>query len=399
MISPTCRRSALLQLNMGEGKSSVIIPLVASTLADGSNLTRIVTLKPLSNQMFQLLVSRLSNLADRRIFYVPFSRDLRMRTYSPDHIISTDIPEIISTLYRKCAVEGGVLVVQPEHLFSQKLTRIDTLLASHDDPEKCDIAKGLSELQSWLARVSRDVLDESDEILHVRNQLVYTTGQQMPVEDHPNRWYTTQQVFGLLVRRHAALLHARFPQSFELDQSQKGFPTMRILDRNVSRKVSSLIADDALTGALSTLSIAVLSTSVRSATLRFIVDKEVAVEDRRLVRAQFSGTTHWSGILLLRGLLVDGDGVLGYVLRERRWRVDYGLDPSRTRLAVPYRAKVKRLTDPSEQHIAEAEHSVGRTEHKGRVWSSRRGHCADLSELLLWRFNKAASTRVLVFAH
>jgi len=151
---------------MGEGKSSVIIPLVAATLANGSNLARIVTLKPLSNQMFQLLVSRLSDLADRRIFCVPFSRDLRM---------STGMLETISTLYRQCAVQGGVLVVQPEHIFSQKLTSIDTLLAARDQPGKRDIAKGLSELQSWLARVSRDVLDESDEILHVRYQLIYTT--------------------------------------------------------------------------------------------------------------------------------------------------------------------------------------------------------------------------------
>ena len=47
------------------------------------------------------------------------------------------------------------------------------------------------------------------------------------------------------------------------------------------------------------------------------------------------------GIFLLRGLLIDVDGILGYVLKERRWRVDYGLDPSRTLLAVPYRAKVR----------------------------------------------------------
>ncbi len=364
MISPTCRRSALLQLNMGEGKSSVIIPLVAAALADGSNLARIVTLKPLSNQMFQLLASRLSDLADRRIFYVPFSRDLRM---------STSMLETISTLYRQCAVEGGVLVVQPEHIFSHKLTCINTLLASRDEPGKRDIAKGLSELQRWLARVSRDVLDESDEILHVRCQSVYTTGQQMLVEDHPNRWYTTQQVFSLL-RGYATRLHASFPRSFELDQSQKGFPMMRILDPNVSRKISSLIADDALNGTLSTLPITVLSNSVRDATRRFVIVKEVPVEDRQLVRARFSGTAHWNGILLLRGLLVDGDGILCYVLKERRWRVDYGLDPSRTLLAVPYRAKVKRLTNPLEKHIAEAEYRTYRAQGQSLVtpmWPSR----------------------------
>ena len=315
---------------MGEGKSSVIVPLVAATLADGSNLTRIVTLKPLSNQMFQLLLSRLSGLTDRRIFYVPFSRNLEM---------SASVVQSIRTLYTRCVDDGGVLVVQPEHLLSQKLMCIDTLITSDDDREKLSTARQLKDLQRWLVRVSRDVLDESDEILHVRYQLVYTAGEQMSVEDYPNRWSTTQQVFSRL-RAHAARLHASFPKTFELDQTQNGFPTMRILDQEVSRQISSLISEDALGGALSTLSLAVLSPSIRDATRRFIIQKEVSVEDHELIRSHCSGTTLWSGILLLRGLLVDGEGILGYVLKERRWRVDYGLDPSRTLIAVPYRAKV-----------------------------------------------------------
>jgi hypothetical protein len=318
---------------MGEGKSSVIVPLVAATLADGSKLARIVTLKPLSNQMYQLLLSRLSDLADRRVFYVPFSRDLPM---------SASVVQSISALYRQCVKEGGVLVVQPEHLLSQKLMCIDTLVTSQAEREKLPTARQLDKLQSWLADVSRDVLDESDEILHVRYQLVYTSGGQMPVEDHPNRWSTTQQVFSRL-RAHATRLHARFPRMFELDQVQKGFPTMRILGREVSRCVSSLIVEDALGGAFSTLSLAVLAPSIREATRRFIIQKKVSVKDHRLIRSHCSGTTLWSGILLLRGLLVDGEGILGYVLKERRWRVDYGLDPrtGRTLLAVPYRAKVR----------------------------------------------------------
>ena len=47
--------------------------------------------------------------------------------------------------------------------------------------------------------------------------------------------------------------------------------------------------------------------------------------------------------LLLRGLLALGSGVLLYVFKQRRWRVDFGLDPGRTMLAVPYRAKVIQL--------------------------------------------------------
>src|SRR5258706_15699947 len=54
-------------------------------------------------------------------------------------------------------------------------------------------------------------------------------------------------------------------------------------------------------------------------------------------------------ILLLRCLL--GHGVLLTVLKEKRWRVDYGLDVSRSMLAVPYRAK------DSPSHRAEFGHT------------------------------------------
>jgi hypothetical protein len=47
---------------------------------------------------------------------------------------------------------------------------------------------------------------------------------------------------------------------------------------------------------------------------------------------------------------MDGEGILGYVLKERRWRVDYGLDPSRTLLAVPYRAKVCGINLAAKYH-------------------------------------------------
>ncbi len=336
MIAPGSKRSISLQLNMGEGKSSVIVPLIASTLANGSNLMRVVTPKPLSNQMFELLVHRLSGLANRPIFYVPFSRSLRL---------DTSLVQNISELYRRCVDEGGVLVVQPEHILSQKLMRINTLLAPHGNHEKLSIANDLGVLENWVAKVSRDVLDESDEILHVRYQLVYTAGEQMPVDDHPNRWVTTQEVLGRL-KVHAMRLRSRYPKMLEFNRTQRGFPTVRILDRAVSQEISSLIIDDALGGALSTLPLAVLSPPIREAIRGFVVRKHVTDEDRELILSRCAGSSLWCGILLLRGLLMDGEGILGYVLEQRRWRVDYGLDPSRTLLAVPYRAKVSLYVIP-----------------------------------------------------
>jgi len=329
---------------MGEGKTSVVIPLVASTLANGSNLVRVVTLKPLSNQMFQLLVSRLSGLANRPIFYVPISRSLRM---------NTPLVRTIRSLFERCVSEGGVLVVQPEHILSLKLTDIDNLLSprrssdgdsiAHDlgvspDQER-PLTHELAALQDWLAKVSRDVLDESDEIIRVRYQLVYSSGVQIPVDDHPNRSTTIQQVFSRL-QTHAMKLCASFPKMVAIDATQRGFPIIHILDSAIIQRISSLIIDDALQGRLSNLPAGIIPSSVQAAARRFISQAEVSDIDHGLIYSRYAGTTFFNGILLLRGLLMEGEGVLGHVLKEQRWRVDYGLDPSRTLLAVPYRAKV-----------------------------------------------------------
>ena len=48
MMSPRSQGNTALQLNMGEGKSSVIVPMVAAALANGRELLRVVVLKSLA---------------------------------------------------------------------------------------------------------------------------------------------------------------------------------------------------------------------------------------------------------------------------------------------------------------------------------------------------------------
>jgi len=219
---------------------------------------------------------------------------------------------------------------------------IDLLLTPHgddDQSEKLLVAHELGELQDRMANISRDVLDESDELLHVRYQLVYTSGQQMPVDDHPNRWAIIQQVFSTL-EAHAEKLHRASPKKFEFNTTRRGFPVIRVLDSTVFQEMATLIINDASEGRLSNLQLGVLPLSTREATCRFMAQRDVPSGDFDLIYSHCKGTTLFKGILLLRGLLMEGEGILLYVLKERRWRVDYGLDPSRTLLAVPYRAKV-----------------------------------------------------------
>lgn len=329
MISPSSGTSTVLQLNMGEGKSSVVVPIVAATLANGRRLVRVVVLKPLWRQMFQLLVSRLAGLAGRRIYYLPFGRHIHLGDAQAQQI---------QDMYDECIREGGILLVQPEHILSFRLMGVDRLISS-STPQDVAISQRLRTMQDWLTANSRDILDESDEILHVRYQLVYTVGQQQPLEDHPDRWTTTQQIFPL-VSRHISFLKAQFPDAFEHEPALGGqFPFIRIMpdSEDAVERLLLAVAQDALDGRVPNLNFVRLSPGVRGMALRFLTKKDFPEHDYQLLK-DGCGSSLWNGLLLLRGLLACG--ILDFVLKNKHYRVDYGLDHSRSLLAVPYHAKV-----------------------------------------------------------
>lgn len=329
MIDPPSGMNTALQLNMGEGKSSVIVPIVSATLANRKQLARVVVLKALTKQMFELLGQRLSYLCDRRIYYIPFSRHL--------HIGIEDI-RLLRELYQQCMSCGGVLIIQPEHILSLKLMTVDWITST--SPHNSDLVHYLGDTQEWLTKNSRDILDESDEILHVRYQLIYTIGHQEPIQNNSDRWATIQSILHL-AHQHALQLQLQYPTELEVDPHNGNFPIIRILNASVSQILCLLLADDVLSNRIPTLSFASASRSLRETVRRFLVETDIEISDYSLLKERLGQTGDWSNVLLLRGLLAGGCGILHYALSERRWKVDYGHDFRRSRLAVPYRAKVK----------------------------------------------------------
>ena len=333
MVSPMHGQNSLLQLNMGEGKSSVIVPFTVASLATGNRLVRVVVLKALSNTMFDLLVDRLGGLANRRIFHLPFSRNL---------VITERLVVTMRSICELCMRVGGVLVIQPEHILSFKLMGLDYLVShvSPDHQPDNTLASSLWDLQQWISVHARDVLDESDELLHARYQLMYTVGLQQPVDDHPQRWILVQQVLLVLRACLSALANTR-PHCVLLREAPGArFPYIRLLNSDVDVELTGnivrrIVFMDELPG----LSFSTLPEDVRRAIADFISSPILNDATRlRVQRALSEGA--WKGVLLLRGLLAPSSGVLLYVLKERRWRVDFGLDQKRSLLAVPYRAKV-----------------------------------------------------------
>ena len=120
MISPSSGTNCIMQFNMGLGKSSVVLPMVAVKLADGLKLIRVVVLKSLSTQMFHLLQNKLGGMINRKIYYVPISRSLKLTPKLATKVRDT---------YISCSKSGGILLVLPEHILSFELLGLDYALS------------------------------------------------------------------------------------------------------------------------------------------------------------------------------------------------------------------------------------------------------------------------------
>ena len=118
IASPSMASNFVLQMNMGQGKSSVIIPMVAAALARDENLVRVVVPRSLLLQAAQLLSSRLGGLINRKLKHVPFSRK------SPTDL---DTIRAYHQLHFDVQKGRGVLLALPEHLLSFQLSGLQEL--------------------------------------------------------------------------------------------------------------------------------------------------------------------------------------------------------------------------------------------------------------------------------
>ncbi|KAF2490217.1 hypothetical protein BU16DRAFT_517393 [Lophium mytilinum] len=330
MIEPSSNMNSILQLNMGEGKSSVIVPIVAAFLADTTKLARVVALKPLAPQMLNTLISKCSGLLGRPIYYMPFSRSLR---------VSAEQAIDIRGLYKECMRSGGILLSQPEHLLSFELMGYESILS-----DRFLVGREMIETQHWLQQHARDVLDESDEILSVIFELIYTMGTQRHIEFSSDRWTLIQSTLTRLSELAGETL-AKFPEGVEVE-SKNGpgsFPHIRILDSEAGEYLIMNLARDICTNGLPTglLKVRNLSEQTRDNLIKLITDPRVLKQDiASLLKMKEDSKLDqlmWNTILVLRGMIACG--ALSFAFKEKRWRVQYGLDQSRSQLAVPFRAK------------------------------------------------------------
>ena len=309
-------RNIVMQMNMGEGKTSVILPMLAVSLCSPSfSLVRIIVLKSLFPTNYQSLRYKLGGLLNRRVLPFACRRDMNFN--------HTQMDQIFNRL-REALKYRHVILASPEDILSFDLLTIDKCRRN-----EFDVSSLMLSVRGWLKRFARDILDESDEILHVKYQLIYSVGGQQDVDGGMERWRMIQMVLDLAKKHLASMAHQYSKEIFyRTSTRQSHFPEVRLLSYLPFPDLCERMAND-------WLKLKSYRQDDQRSILSLILDTSTSVHS---LIDRFPPSTIQQ-FLILRGLL--SSEVL-FVALQRRYRVNFGINqnPKFKRLmAVPFRAK------------------------------------------------------------
>lgn len=310
----------LVQLNMGEGKTRVIVPMLVLYWATGGRVIRLHVLSSLIHEMYDLLHASLcASLLGRKIVVMPFHRDIQPTAARLD---------MMCHVLEECRTNGDVLLVAPEH-------RLSLLLKQHEcqRQNRRDVCKAFEKL---VAFPMRDIFDESDEILRHRYQLIYAVGGAVDLPHAAERWSATQAILRVIKHNEkVADVLGRSGFAHREPAHAEAFDVIRLIsDGNMDNDVQDLyfeIVDALLTDP--PYEFAWLKHYQHDDQVqKFLTNSSRSLSDLPRDLSEDRG----AALLAFRGLLACG--VLRHCL-EKRHHVDYGVNPNgKKRLAVPFRA-------------------------------------------------------------
>ncbi|KAG4070074.1 hypothetical protein HA402_013734 [Bradysia odoriphaga] len=330
---------SVMQLNMGEGKTAVIVPILASFLADGNQACQVTVLKSLFATNAKSLRNYLGGMIGRRIYMFPCRRDWPVR----QHV------ETIIRLYEECKINKGVIVTLPEYRLSFQLMMYNSV-----PKREFDVTRRFLVAHDWINTNVRNILDESDAILHPKYQLIYSVGKQLPPDGNDLRWLVIQSLLKRVPFHMKQLQDELGDEAIEFDREYLKkcnifggtqvnsrpdvFTSCRILDGHlVFPRLNEALTNDFLNGQLDIVFQEPITALKESLKVAFFEDPE-KVDPKYLeaLLAPFSERERNIVLILCGYLRLE---VLKLTLMKR-WRVSYGVEPNGERLmAIPFKAK------------------------------------------------------------
>jgi hypothetical protein len=164
------------QLNMGLGKTRVMLPMLVLELSQSKETTvRVTALSAIIHEAMEhmqtVLVASVQNV---RVCSLPFNRE---------NPLDEEHAAILTEELARCRDHLGCLIVTPQHRNSLLLKQYDNDVFVHG--LKCRFS---------------DVVDETDAILDHEFQLVYAIGEQAPLPDGPCRWGMVEAFLQIIAR-------------------------------------------------------------------------------------------------------------------------------------------------------------------------------------------------------
>ncbi|KAF5574117.1 hypothetical protein FPANT_11939 [Fusarium pseudoanthophilum] len=323
IISPSSMSNSVLQMNMGQGKTSCIMPMAAILLANTTNLCRLVVPRALLLQTAQVMQSRLGGLVGREVCHIPFAR----RSPTDGQTL-----ELYHNLHKRTLASGGVMLCLPEHLLSFKLSGIQKLA-----DKEAKKAQKMMNIQAWLESKSRDVLDESDLTLSPKTQLIYPSGIPTMIDGHPQRWQLIEDMLSL-VESHVPQLQVKFKDGIHVWRRHGGFPVIHLLRPEVEDHLNALLVDDICHGRLSYVRFKVDTSPDAKTNIKLLLSTTQPSESvwKNAIGSLNDEPASTKTLHLLHGLIPQR---LLILCLKKSWNVQYGLHPDRAPIAVPFEAK------------------------------------------------------------
>ena len=312
-------KNSIVQLQMGEGKTAVIVPLLILQLADGLQLCRLTVMRSLFQTNERYLHHVLGGLLNRRVYSFPYNRETIMDTIE------------LRKKYEECLSRRGVVIALPEDRLSFHLKAIDECISGRYS-NGCDFYG----IEQWLRENSREILDEAEEILSVKYQLSYTVGSQLPIDNGELRWKIAQSIMSVARRCMSDFKADEAGEAdFELCRFEDHrFPMFRLLRREPFKLFCNKIVNDIIS-----VKVLKIEPSDREVLISYLIEERSDEKVLSGTNIIYQNESSKKILLQIRGLLAGG--VLFFVL-NRRWRVNYGVDigkSARRRMAIPFRAK------------------------------------------------------------
>jgi hypothetical protein len=307
---------SVIQLNMGLGKTRVLVPMLILDLMPSKSTGRVCMLPSIiSEAMAYFRIVLVSSVQHVKLFSLQFQRSIPL-----DAKRARQLSDEIA----RCREHLGCVVVTPQH-------RNFLLLKQYDQGVFVD---GLEE--SFV-----DILDESDAILSHDFQLVSALGTQVPLPSGPCRWTVLQGLLTVFARTQSEdlLSITNDPLLVHRESNRNGsFPKIQLLlpFKGHEYAVGAALCRQLLADPPRDLKWMKAVPSEEVGPLVSIMSDPTYQDVLETVQSNALFKERQSDILSARGFIVYGSLFHGL---ESRYRVNYGLHTcSKTKMAVPYSA-------------------------------------------------------------